>query len=123
MILADTSVWADHLRRTERRLAELLAQGEILMHPFVMGEIALGYLHRRSEILFRLRHLPAAHIAEPEEVLHLIDVQKLVALGVGYVDVHLLATTLVTNNCLLWTRDKRLGAVASRLGVAAEPIN
>ena len=93
------------------------------MHPFVLGEIALGYIRKRPDWLSRLGDLPSMHIAEPEEVLHLIERQKLVGIGVGYVDVHLLASALTTPDCLLWTRDKALGRVATRMGVAAEPIH
>ncbi|MEO8758880.1 MAG: type II toxin-antitoxin system VapC family toxin [Devosia sp.] len=123
MILADTSVWADHLRAADPRLSELLRDGEIVMHPFVLGEIALGFLRKRAEWLVRLGELPSVHVAEPEEVLQLIERQALIAAGVGYVDVHLLATALVSSKCWLWTRDKRLGAIASRLGVAANLAN
>ncbi len=123
MILADTSVWADHFRQADSKLSDGLARAEIVMHPFVLGEIALGYLRRRADWLLRLGQLPSVHIAEPEEILALIERQKLIAVGIGYVDMHLLATTLVTPGCLLWTRDKRLALVATRLGIAAESIN
>lgn len=119
MILADTSIWADHLRQSDARLAELLADSQIFMHAFVLGEIALGFLRQRASILALMQELPAMHTAEPEEVLSLINAQKLVGAGIGYVDAHLLASSLVTPNCQLWTRDKRLHNVASRLGVAA----
>jgi predicted nucleic acid-binding protein len=123
MILADTTVWADHLRSADPILGELLRNGEIAMHPFVLGEIALGYLRKRAEWLTRLKELPTLHIAEPDEVLELIERQKLIAVGIGYVDTHLLATSAVTHDCKLWTRDKRLGAVASRMGLAASPVH
>lgn len=119
MILADTSVWADHFRLSDARLAELLADGQILMHAFVLGEIALGFLRQRAAMLALMRELPAMHTAEPEEVLSLIEGQRLIGAGIGYVDAHLLASSIVTPNCQLWTRDKRLLNVASRLGVAA----
>lgn len=123
MILADTSVWADHLRSAEPALSELLRDGKIAMHPFVLGEIALGYIRKRQEWLVALSELPTVHVADPEEVLQLIERQKLIAAGVGYVDVHLLATTMVSRDYLLWTRDKRLAEIAARLGVAANPLN
>lgn len=119
MILADTSVWADHLRTTDMRLAELLADGQVFMHPFVLGEIALGHLRKRETVLEALRELPALQVADPDEVLHLIDARRLVGAGIGYVDAHLLAAALTTRNCQLWTRDKRLNEAASRLNVAA----
>lgn len=119
MILADTSVWADHLRVAEPVLADLLRDGEVVMHPFVLGEIALGYLRKRNQWLTALAELPSVHVAEPEEVLELIDRRKLIAAGVGYVDVHLLATTLASHGVKLWSRDKRLREIAAGFGVAA----
>lgn len=119
MILADTSVWADHLRASDARLAELLVEARLLMHPFVLGEIALGYLKGRVAVLSNLQELPSVHVADPEEVLHLVERHELVGVGIGYVDVHLLASALTTADCQLWTRDKRLASVADRLGVAA----
>ena len=90
------------------------------MHPFVLGEIALGFLRKRTEWLLRLKELPVVHVAEPDEVLDLIERQKLVAAGVGYVDVHLVATAVVTRDCWVWTRDKRLRTIADQLGVTAK---
>lgn len=121
MILADTSVWADHLRAEDLTLASLLDSGKILMHPFVIGEIALGYLKQRDLILTRLKRLPRAVKACDAEVLHLIDNQGLIATGIGYVDAHLLAAVRLSPGAGLWTRDKRLGAVAERLGFAVSP--
>ncbi len=123
MILADTSVWADHLRRSEPLLSELIESGDLLMHPFVIGEIALGHMRNRAAILEALQNLPSAHIAEPEEVIALIEQRELVAVGIGYVDAHLLASTLTSWDCRLWTRDKRLAAAAGRLGIATAPVN
>lgn len=119
MILADTSVWADHLRISEPILAELLVRGEVVMHPFVLGEIALGYIRKRSHWMLALSELPAVHVADPEEVLQMIDQRDLIAKGVGYVDVHLLATTLTSPGVRLWSRDKRLRDMASEFGIAA----
>lgn len=119
MILADTSVWADHLRLSEPILAELLVRGEVVMHPFVLGEIALGHIRKRSQWMLALSELPAVHVADPEEVLQMIEQRKLVAQGVGYVDVHLLATTLTSRGVRLWSRDKRLRDMASEFGIAA----
>lgn len=122
MILADTSVWADHLRKSDPRVSELLRHDVMLMHPFILGELALGYMPKRLETLESLADMPSVHVADPDEVLFLIEQKSLVAIGIGYVDTHLLASTLTTRDCLLWTRDKRLAAVASRLGVASEPL-
>lgn len=119
MILADTSVWADHFRTSDARLTELLVEARLLMHPFVLGEIALGYLRGRVSVLSNLQELPSMHVADPEEILHLVERHDLVGAGIGYVDVHLLASALTTTDCQLWTRDKRLAGVAARLDVAA----
>lgn len=119
MILADTSVWADHLRGSDARLVELLIDAQVLMHPFVLGEIALGFLKGRAAVLSSLQELPSMPVADPEEVLHLVEQHRLIGVGIGYVDVHLLASTLTTEDCHLWTRDKRLANVATQLGVAA----
>ena len=119
MILADTSVWIDHLHRSDPQVAERLADGVMLMHPFVLGEIALGSLRDRARVLGNLQHLPMCHVADPEEILVFTERHALAGSGIGYVDAHLLAATLVTRGSSLWTRDKRLNAVAMRLGVAA----
>jgi hypothetical protein len=89
------------------------------MHPFVIGEIALGYLKKRRSILMGMEFLPSMHVADPEEVLTLVERQQLMGTGVGYVDAHLLASTLTTNGCQIWTRDRRLGKAALALGVLA----
>ena len=123
MILADTSVWADHLRRNDPVLSALLSDGKIVMHPFVLGEIAMGYLRKRQIWLSALSQLPSVHVAEPEEMLTFVEARKLIGTGVGYVDAHLLATAVVTPDCKIWTRDKRFGDAAKRLGVGASPTN
>ena len=120
MILVDTSIWIDHLRRSDPRLAHLLAEGQVLRHPFVIGEIALGTPSRREMTLRALGRLPAACVATHDEVMSLIERERLFGWGVGYVDVHLIASALLTPEALLWTRDRKLLAVAKRLGLAAE---
>ncbi len=119
MILVDTSVWIDHLRRGDPELTSLLQDGQVLAHPWVIGELALGHLSHRSEILGLLRNLPQAKSATDVEVLTLIDNQQLFGLGIGYVDAHLLAATMLTTDARLWTRDKRLAVVAARHGLAS----
>ena len=116
MILVDTSVWVDHFRRSDARLARLLERGTVVMHPFVVGEIACGNLADRGSILGLLRNLPAATMAEADEVLGFIERHDLHGRGVGYVDVHLLAAVALTSGATLWTRDKRLRAAAEDLG-------
>ncbi|WP_293900389.1 PIN domain-containing protein [Phenylobacterium sp.] len=119
MILVDTSVWVEHLRRGEPDLARRLDAGEALSHPLVIGELAIGNLHPRDAVLHALRRLPRAVLATDDEVLALIERERLYGLGVGYVDAHLLASTRLSPGATLWTRDRRLAEVANRLGVAA----
>ncbi len=107
MIVADTSVWIEHLRsgRTER--ANRLLSGKIWTHPFVIGEIALGQLHQHRVVLQALRRLAQSFVATDEEALHFIDSNALFGVGIGYVDVHLLAALRLTPGARLWTNDKR----------------
>lgn len=119
MILADTSIWIGHLRSGDPTLARLLGSSAVLGHPWVTGELALGNLGNRSEVLGLLRRLPRATVATEEEVLLLIEHQKLSGAGIGYVDAQLLAATRLTADASLWTRDRRLASVAARLGLAA----
>ncbi len=120
MILLDTSVWIDHLRAGEPTVARLLEDGQVLGHLWVVGELSLGRLSRRGEVLRLLRNLPQASVATHAEVAILIERRELYGRGIGFVDAHLLAATLLTANARLWSRDKRLGAVAFDLGCAAE---
>jgi predicted nucleic acid-binding protein len=119
VILVDTSVWVDHLRAGNETLAGLLDRGEVLAHPFVIGEIALGNLRRRDLVLRTLSRLPSAAVATHAEVLHFIDRRALFARSVGYVDVHLLAAASLTAGARLRTHDKRLNELALGLGLAA----
>ncbi len=119
MILVDTSVWIDYFRHGGAVLARLLGSGRVLTHPFVIGELALGNLRQRDQILRDLRGLPKATVASDHEVSHLIESQTLYGLGIGYVDVHLLAAARLTQGGSLWTLDRRLDGVAQRMGVAA----
>ena len=118
MILVDTSVWVDHLRRGDARLAALLERGAVVMHPFVIGEMACGSLADRAMILELLQDLPSAVVAENDEVLGFIERLGLHGKGIGYVDAHLLASVALTDGTRLWTRDKRLRAVAENLDCA-----
>jgi predicted nucleic acid-binding protein len=121
MILVDTSVWVDHLRVGDKTVAALLDSGRVLVHPFVVGELALGTLRQRREILGFLQDLPQAKMAMDLEVLHFIERHALAGLGIGYIDAHLLASTQLTAGSLLWTRDKRLASAAEHLGLACKP--
>lgn len=118
MILVDTSVWIDHLRVADRQLAGLLLDEAVLCHPFVVGELACGALRRRAEILELLRNLPQAPLVDHEEVLAFVEIHALMKSGLGWVDVHLLASATLAGQRFL-TRDHRLAQAARRLGVAA----
>ena len=118
MILVDTSVWIDHLRASDEHLSALLAEGRVLMHPYVLGEIALGILRNRAAVLGAMRDLPQAEAATADEVLRFIEAQALFGLGIGYIDAHLLAAVMLAPGTRLWTRDRRLGAASARLGLA-----
>jgi predicted nucleic acid-binding protein len=117
MVLVDTSVWIDHLRARDERLAAHLRRAEVVVHPFVIGEVALGELRRRREMLSLLSRMPQAPVASHWEMLSFIERRGLRVRGIGYVDAHLLASAFL-GGTFLWTRDKRLHAVAFSLGVA-----
>jgi len=117
MILIDTSIWIDHLQSGNEGLIALLNSSQVLMHPFVLGELACGNLSQRTEILALLNDLPQASVAQNEEVLFVIEQHKLMGKGIGYVDAHLLSASLLNSNTRLWTRDKRLGALAAKLNI------
>jgi predicted nucleic acid-binding protein len=117
VILVDTSVWIDHFRRRNDRLVQLLSTGRVLVHPFVIGELACGQLGKREETLSMLRTLRPAPVAEIEEVLAMIERLKLYGTGLGYLDMHLIASARLARRPL-WSLDKLLVQVAFRLGVA-----
>jgi len=119
VILVDTSVWVDHLRAGDAGLRTLLETGLAVTHPFVIGELALGAMRQRRVVLEALAALTAAAVATDAEVLHLIEQHALAGRGIGYMDAHLLAAVRLTGGTLLWTRDRRLHAVAEELGLAA----
>jgi predicted nucleic acid-binding protein len=123
VILADTSIWVDHLAHGDAMMASLLDAEAVLMHPFVMGEIALGNLPRRAETLSDLHKLPKALTADSTEVLHFIERNDIFGTGIGYVDAHLLVATTRTADVRLWTRDKRLRTVAERLAISAAALD
>ena len=116
MILVDTSVWIAHFRKGGSGLAELLSEALVLVHPFVVGELACGDLRNRARILSDLEALPSAVSATHQEVMRLIEDRKLWGLGIGWVDGHLLASALLSN-CQLWTLDTRLVRAAAAAGV------
>lgn len=118
MILVDTSVWIDHLRQADRGLVQALEAGQVLVHPFVVGELACGGLANRVEVLKLLQTLPQAQVATHEEALGFIERRRLMGRGIGYVDVHLLASVALDGAATLRTRDRRLAAVAADLALA-----
>ncbi len=117
MILVDTSIWIDHLRSGNAALVRLLDNSAVLAHPWVTGELALGNLSHRDEVISLLCGLPQAALADNDEVLRLIDQEGLYGAGIGYVDAQLLAATRLTPDTRLWTGDKRLSTVTARLGL------
>lgn len=116
MILVDTSVWIDHFRTKSAGLSALLEMGEVLTHPFVIGELACGNLRNRKEIIALLHALPPSTKAQDDEVLHVIDRHRLMGRGLGLIDIHLLASCLICG-CDLWSNDKPLKAAAIDLDI------
>jgi predicted nucleic acid-binding protein len=115
-ILADTSVWINHLRQQNTLLAGFLEENVVMMHPCVRGELALGNLKQRAEILRFLEALPEAEAATDDEVRHVIESKKLWGRGIGWIDAHLLASALLTSACSLWTLDMPLRMAAGAAG-------
>ena len=120
MILVDTSVWVDHLRSSDLALAAALDARRVLSHPFVIGEIACGNLRHRGEILELLGRLPSAPVATHPETLRFVEQRALFGRGIGFVDVHLLVATTLASPARLWTRDRRLAAVAAEFDLGHE---
>jgi predicted nucleic acid-binding protein len=119
VIIADTSVWIDHLHHGDPFMSDLLADGQVLMHPFVVGEVGLGSMQNRDGVMFRLLRLPAVRRASDQAIVTMIGQRRLQGSGIGYVDAHLLGSCLFAADTYLWTRDRRLADVAARLGVDA----
>ena len=119
MILADTSVWVDHLRFGDKDMRELLNRGQIVIHPFVVAELALGSIKDRAKTLALLDLLPQARIAQLNELRLAIEARRLYSAGIGFTDAHLIASVLIDSPTLLWARDKKLRKVAENLGIHA----
>jgi len=115
MILADTSIWIRHFRESDAELCSLLSNGQVAMHPFVLGELACRNLHQRKTTLKDLNRLPNASACLDREVREFIEARQLMGKGIGYIDAHLLASSLVTG-IKLWTADTRLHEIACLLG-------
>ncbi len=116
MVLVDTSIWISHFRKGNTHLKELLDDESVVCHPFIIGELACGSLKNRKEILSLLKDLPQAQTAESDEILQFIENKRLFGTGLGLVDVHLLASALLTK-MLLWTADKPLQTAADKLNI------
>jgi predicted nucleic acid-binding protein len=120
-VLVDTSIWADHIDHSDSTLQILLDDDLVLIHPYVIGELAMGNLKQRDTVLRELKKLHGAVIAKDDEVLRFIVVHKLSGTGIGYIDAHLLASTQLTPETKLWTRDRRLREAAERLALDFKP--
>ncbi len=118
MILVDTSVWVDHLRSADAELSAALNSDRVATHSFVIGELACGNLGNRDTVLSLMRALPRLPAADDDEVLFLIERHRLMGRGIAYIDAHLLASVAIAAPALLWTRDKRLSAIAAEMGLA-----
>lgn len=114
MILVDTSIWVDHFRQGNSVLQLLLEEGQVLIHSFIIGELACGSLRNRDEILHLLNALPCLQTVDHSEVMHLVEIKHLFGSGIGWIDAHLLASALLSD-CALWTADRRLRAVTTKL--------
>lgn len=118
MILVDSSIWIDYLRSGDIILARLLEESSVLTHPFILGELALGNLRQREQILDDLLALPEILPATDDEVMHFINTNRLYGRGIGYIDAHLLASVRLVPGSRIWTRDKRLDALAREMNIA-----
>jgi len=121
MILADSSVWIEHLRRNDVRLAELLVQEQVLIHSMVIGELACGSLAHRQAVLWRWQRLPRLASESDESVIRFVEERQLMSRGIGFVDAHLLAAVAASQGTRLWSRDKSLAGLAAELGLAVAP--
>jgi hypothetical protein len=117
MVLVDTSIWISHLREGNSYLKDLLNNGDVLCHPFIIGELACGTLKNRNEILSLFKSLPMANIAEHDEVLKFIETRSLMGVGLGYVDIHLLASAILSASPI-WSLDKKLGKMAIDMNIS-----
>jgi len=119
LILADTSIWIDHLRSGNKEMRKHLSQGQIVVHSFIIAELALGSLRARTKTLALLDLLPQVPVAQLSEVRLTIEARRLYSSGIGLTDAHLIASVFLNPSTLLWTKDKRLRKVAEGLGIHA----
>ena len=121
MLLVDTSVWVRHLREGDPDLEKLLNHGKVMCHPYIIGELACGNLNNRHEVLLLLQLLPPATLANHEEILQFIEENQLMGKGLGYIDVHLSASAVLTG-VQMWSYDRRLNETNERLGIKYKPV-
>ena len=117
MVLVDTSIWVEHLRAGHSGLEALLEEGKVACHELIIGELACGFIKNRSEILALLKALPSVIEAEHDEAMRFIDRHRLMGKGLGFIDVHLMASAVLSDTSL-WTLDEMLKVESSRLGIA-----
>ena len=120
-VLVDTSIWINHLRDSDEQLVKLLKQNRVLMHPMIRGELACGYLHHREPFLSLLKDLPQSVEATHDEALYCLESNNLMGKGIGFIDLHLLASAFLMNDVLLWTGDRRLHKLAVSLNINWNP--
>ena len=116
MILVDTSVWIDHFHHSDEALKKLLLSNQVCIHPFILGELSCGNISNRKEVLALLRSLRSVDMVLDEEVFILIENRKLYGKGLGFIDIHLLASAMI-HHVPIWTRDNTLKRVAGELGI------
>jgi hypothetical protein len=121
MVLVDTSVWVRHLREGDADLEHLLINGEVMCHPYIVGELACGNMKNRREVLSLLQLLPSAILARHEETLQFIEMNLLMGKGLGYVDIHLAASAVLTG-VPMWSYDKKLEEVSEGMGIRYDPV-
>ena len=119
MILADTTVWIDHFRSDNEEMRKQLGKLNIVIHPFIIAELALGSLRERTKTLAWLDRLPKVKVAQISEVRQMIELRSLYNRGIGLIDAHLIASVFIDPSSRLWTKDKRLSGIAEELGIAA----
>ena len=117
MVMVDTSIWVDHLREGSHHLEELLLDTKVVCHPFIVGELACGNIKNRNEFLSLIQTLPVAPVIDLNEFLYFVDQNRLMGKGIGFVDIHLLASALLSE-IPLWTSDKKLKSVLTELNIA-----
>jgi len=116
MILVDTSIWIDHLNNSNNELIRLLNSNRVCIHPFIIGELSCGNIANRKELLSLLRALPRVEPVLEEEIFTLIENKNLYGIGLGIVDINLIASALI-HDVKIWTHDKSLNKIAKKLNI------